>query len=228
MDRRRYSTLPFIPRPQKKEEPVVEELVREPEGSKTDHRPALKQEYAIREARFNRLYGSDRVQNSWRWRIDEYATGTITSIANAQATATVTLANDPYWRLSRWPGARQLFLCLRSFSLCPRVSLTTVGNLACLYQDATTGRTIPLGVFPSTSGGNDSSEILLSPITDPDNLTLGIIQVTLNGTSPSTGTYDYQIGFSAAYLLPELRGYDKPFYEVRGELDEKSLEHHLK
>lgn len=223
---RRHTTIPWVPKPQPKERPVVEELVHAPEPSHVDTRPVLRQIDTIREARFNRLYGSDRVEGSWRYRVDEYVSGTVATSANAQANASVALANDPYWRLSRWPGARQLFLCFRIFAICPRVSLATVGSLSCVYQDATTGKSIPIGIFPSTAGGNDVLEILMGNITDPDNLTLGQLQVTLTGTSPTTGTYDWQIGFSAAYLLPELRGYDRPFNEVRGELEKNEHPHH--
>jgi hypothetical protein len=226
-DRRRHATLPYIPTPAHKEQPVVEELVKEPHHDEhRDTRPLMKQEAIIHEPRYNHLYGSDRVEGSWRYRIDEYVTGNLTTSANAQVNAVVTLANDPYWRLSRWPGARQLFLCMRMFGLCPRTTLTTAGSLVCTFQDATLGKSIPLGVFPSTAGGNDYLEVLLGTISDPDALTLGTIEVTLSGTSPTTGTYDWQVGVSVAYLLPELRGYERAYHEIRGE-NERIASHHL-
>lgn len=227
-NRRRHTTLPYIPHPAKKELPDSEELTRDPEGSKKDVRPVFKQDIIVREPRYNHLYGPTRVLDSWRYEINEYVSGTITTSANAQATANVTLTNSPYLRLSRWPGARSVYTVLRVFALAPRATIATIGTLVCVYQDMIGGKSIPLGVFPSSSGGNDYLETLIStPITDTDVEALGQIQVTLNGTSPTTATYDWQIAFSFAYLLPELRGYDKPFYEVRGELDEKSLTKHI-
>jgi hypothetical protein len=224
---RRYMTNPFIPRPKHKEEPVHEEEVKTPLETTHDRRSLMQQQVAIHEPRYNHLYGSDRVLDSWRFRIDEYVSGTLTTSAGAQVTAAVTLANDPYWRLSRWPGARQLFLCLRVFGLCPRTSPATIGTLSCVFQDNFSAKAVPLGIFPSTAGGNDDVVFLLSQIVDPDTLTLGQIQVTLNGSSPSTAVYDWQIGFSAAYLLPELRGYEKSYNDVRGEIERVDHRHRL-
>jgi hypothetical protein len=156
---------------------------------------------------YGELYGSLKTKGGWRYMVDNYANGTITTVAASQQTATVTLKLPPNWSLERYPGATQLFLCIRQFALAPQAPLTTLGDLVCLYQDTVGGQILPLGVFPSTTGGNANlTSIIPTPITDPGNTNIGTLLVSLS-SGATAGTYDWQLSFSAAFLLPNIEGY---------------------
>lgn len=158
---------------------------------------------------FNRSYGWDRVEESWRYLIDNVAKGTLTTIANTNVATTVTLLNAPNWHLSRWPGAIQLYLCIRTFSMAAQSAIGTVGSIDVQFQDAIGGQTIPLGDFVSNASFNQNVSIQIpTPITDPGLQTIGTLNVLLSGTTPTVSIYNWQMGISAAYVLPCLEGYE--------------------
>jgi hypothetical protein len=214
MHNRRNSILPQIPRPEPKEKPVVEQLVH-PEASPTTHaRQKMVKPFEVTpEAKFNRLYGSLRTEGGWEHVVDNYAKGGITTVAAATVTANVTLAlTNPETRLLRWPGAVQLYLCIRSFALgLSTATLATLGSLDVYYQDLIGGQIIPLGSIQSNDEINlQNVNILIpTPVTDAGALAnpIGQLQVALS-SGATVGTYVWQMGFSYAYLLPAIKGYE--------------------
>jgi hypothetical protein len=170
--------------------------------------------------RMNRLYGSLKSPDSWKYVIDNFAKGTLTTVAGTSVSTTVTLAIAPHYLLSRWPGANQLYLCIRQFSIAPQTAtFATAGNLDMEYDDVVGGQRIPLGNILNNSSYNnaDMTYLIPTPITDPDNTLAGNLVVLLNAGA-TTGTYNWQMAFSAVYLIPELHGFDvmqsSPFVEV--------------
>jgi len=195
---------PFIPKPEPKEIPVTEELV-----THGEKRPIhLKPPETLIVPRFNRMYGSLRTLDGWRYVIDNIASGTITTSAGATATAAVSLLLDPHWRLEQWPGGVQLYLVIRQFSIAPQTAtFATLGALDITFL-SNSGYVIPIGDIVS-SGSEDLylTTIIPSPLTDPDVQGVGTLQVALNAGA-TVGTYNWQMGFSGAYLLPDIKGYD--------------------
>lgn len=179
-------------------------------ASTKDDRPIqVRQKLPILVPRYNQIYDSVRSQQAWRYAADAQANSTFTTVANTQVNTQVKFASQPIWRFSQWPGAVHGYLVIRSFSLAPQTVPATVGNLDCYFIDAAGGNTIPLGDFMSNTGNNISTDILIpTPITDTENTVAGVLAVTLNGTTPSTAVYNYQLGFSVAYLTPALSGYE--------------------
>lgn len=175
-----------------------------------DTRPvAVKKSLPVLEPELNQLYGYGRSEGDWRYFIDNFATGTVTTIANTLVTKAVVLTNQPFWRLSQWPAAVHLYLCIRKFSMAPQSAITTVGAIDVQFQDSVGGFTIPLGDFVSSSNINeDITSIIPVPITDPGNVNVGNLLVTLAGTTPTVSIYNWQMAFSAVYLLPTLEGYE--------------------
>lgn len=175
-----------------------------------DHRHlAVKPRAPVLEPEFNQLYGSGRSEGDWRYFIDNFATGTLTTIANTQVTTAISLTNQPFWRSSQWPGAVSLYLCIRRFSMAPQSAITTVGAIDVQFQDAVGGMTIPLGDFVSSSSIlEDTTIIIPTPITDPGNVKVGNLLVTLSGTTPTVSVYNWQMAFSGVYLAPTLEGYE--------------------
>lgn len=209
---RRHTELPKIPTPQPHEMPVVEQLTHA--DAPTHERQKMVKPFEVTpEARFNRLYGSLRVDGSWQNVVDNYAKGGITTIQSTLVQSSVTLAlSNPETRLSRWPGAVQMYLVLRSFSIAPTTaSFAVLGSLDLYYQDLIGGQTIPLGSIVQNDEVNlQNCNILIpTPITDPGALAnpVGNIQATLSGAG-TIGTYIWQIAFSYAYLLPAVKGYE--------------------
>jgi hypothetical protein len=170
---------------------------------------------------YNTLYGSLRSPDSWKNVIDNFARGTITTVANATTLVNVTLANPPHFLLSRWPGANQFYLCIRQFSMAPQTAtFATSGALDIAYNDLIGGQIIPLADIVNNQSVSitDVAFLIPTPITDPDsNAPVGQLSVALN-TGATPGTYNWQISFSAVYLIPELHGYDivqsNPFVEM--------------
>jgi hypothetical protein len=171
------------------------------------HKPKL--EKAL-EPQLNRIYDSLRTTQAWRYTSDNLATGVITTIANTQVAAPCTLLVPLDVRLSRWPGAVQMYLVLRSFSMAPQTAtIATVEVLDCLYQDTVGGQLVALGDFLNNSSINVSPQVLIpTPITDPGVKTVGNLLITL-ATGGTPGTYNFQVGYSYAYLLPEIHGYEQ-------------------
>lgn len=169
--------------------------------------------------RFNRLYGTLRAEDSWKYMQDGYATGNITTIASTQVQSKVSLTGPstgqglaPFFRLEQWPGAVSCHLVIRSFGIAPQTALVTIGELECLFQDQF-GTIVPLGEFLSSTGGNFNGDIILpTPITDPGAQNaqqgLGNLQITLNPGGGSTATYNWSMGFAVVYLLPTQYGYE--------------------
>lgn len=176
---------------------------------KHDTRPvAMKQRAPILLPRLNLLYGTGRSEGDWRYFVDNYALGTLTTSANATVTTAIKLTNPPNWRLEQWPEAVHLYLCIRKFSLAAQSAITTVGAVDCQFNDQF-GNIIPLGDFVSSANINEDINVIIpTPITDPGNTAVGNLLVALNGTTPTTSVYNYQMGFSAVYLLPSLEGYN--------------------
>jgi len=170
--------------------------------------------------RFNHLYGSNKVEGSWSNVVDVSTKGTITTVAGATTPVAVTLSSSPHFLLSRWPGAINMFLCIRQFSIAPQTAtFTTLGALDISYADLIGGQIIPICDILNSGVGNfnDMAILIPTPVTDPDNPVIGQILVGLN-TGATVGTYNWQIGFSAAYLVPQVHGFDieqsNPFVEV--------------
>lgn len=210
---RRSTIVPFIPPPEKKEKPVTEDLLHVQEHEHHDMRPTIKKPWEeIIVPRFNKLYGSARTEDGWRYVVDNMANGTILTVAGSTVLQTVKLNNTPNWLLERWPGGTQLFLCIRQFSIAPQAQGATNGAIDCQYVD-NSGMIIGLGDYLSNSGGDLSLNSLIpSPVTDPGLQTLGQLAVLLN-TGATPETYYWQILFSGAYMIPDLQGYD---HIVRG------------
>lgn len=210
---------PFVPKPEKKEHPVVEELVNEKGIRHPLEHPAimLKQDTPIREPRYNKLYDGIRSQHAIEFFADYYANGTITTIAATQVLGTVNLTlpsgtQSPNWRLEQWPGGTQLFLMIRWFSLGPQTaSFATQGEIDTLFISRY-GAPVPLGVLPNNAFTNLRMMALIpTPYTDSgDQAGLGQLSVTLN-SGATVGTYSYQIGLTAVYMIPELKPYNKEY-----------------
>lgn len=293
---------PSSPQPQHKEKPDTENLIRHTEHEKLPHHiEEVKPLIPHRKPHFNVLYGSLGTENGWRYTIDNYATGSFTSGAvNVPVLTPVTLAQAQTWKLMQWPGAVNMYLCLRRFSIAPyQVSdipssvevqipatagaltvtnqpgvlvsavVTATGASALTFQDgagniigevlssatvgqeisfnnaffntlvanksATTpvvtitytpniinqggldlrfidnaGQIIPLGVIPVYGSSSiDVADLIPTPITDTQNLTVGNLQaMVVGGGAPTGDFYFWQIAFSIAYLIPALKPYD--------------------
>jgi hypothetical protein len=207
---------PFIPRPARKEHPVEEDLVQSPPPAPhlAEIPVAFKQDVPILLPNYNTLYDSLRSREGWRYIADGYADGTVTTIAATAVVATVNLTlpsntQSPNWRLEQWPGGTQLFLVIRSFSLGPSTAtFATQGEINVVYISKY-GNPVPLGIFPNNNFVNIFPLALIpAPHTDSgDQTALGSLSFTLNAGA-TVGAYAWQIGFSAAYLLPAIKGYN--------------------
>lgn len=206
---------PFIPKPAPKEEPVHEELTREISPHLAPH--ILKQDIPIKVPNYNEFYDSLGTKQGWRYVVDAYATGTITTTAGATVTTTVSLAlptgtQGNIWKLERWPGGTLLFPVLRFFSFGPQTAtFATQGEINLLFIDQF-GNPCPLGIAPNNGFyAQELLSVMPGSITDSgQQLNIGVLSATLNAGA-TTGTYAWQIGLSAAYLLPALKGYDIEF-----------------
>jgi hypothetical protein len=199
-------TNPSIPTPEKREIPVVEELVHVPHPG-VANRPLMKKERErILIPHFNRMYGTLRTENGWKYIIDNYANGTITDIAGAQAIAPVSLHYPPNWRLEQWPGGTNLYYCIRMFSLASQIIAATAGSMDVYYQDILTGFIVPLGDYEYTQSGIEFLDIVLPvPVSDPGlQNNVGQLQFNLSGAG-TPETINWQLSFSGAYLLPDIR-----------------------
>lgn len=202
------------PRPQPREIPVTEKLVT-PHDVTHEHLPLPHKAipHRAREPRYNKLYGSNGVEGAWRYIIDCEVSGSTFISSSAQTTIPVKLTNPPNWKLQQWPGAVQLYLCLRMVAIGGETFPATATSVSLFFTDFVGGNTIPLGIFNTASGIVSAFfDILIpTPITDPSNLNLGSLYTTV---TPNVGTtYDWMIGFSGAYLLPELNPYDNQIVE---------------
>lgn len=186
--------------------PYTEQL-KKPVGHE-DHRPfMLKQKLPILVPRYNQLYDSLRSQQAWRYSADNSAGGTFVTTAGATVATAVALRNTPNYRTSQWPGGVQVYLVIRSFSFAPQTAtFATPGALDVTFVDKS-GNLVPVGDFISNQSGNIGFDTLLPvPITDPGELTVGSLNVALNAGA-TVGTYNWQLGFSYAYLVPAIDAY---------------------
>lgn len=171
----------------------------------------MKPHHAIRDVKFNELYGTTRGAGDWRYLVDNYAIGQFTTIAGAtiQVPVTMQIALDNK-RLMQWPGSTQLFLCLRSYAQTPIVkTLTTPVGMTTIFQD-NAGMGVPVMATISDTPQNMTSIILFpSAITDSGILTVGNLLVKLDPTG-TTATYDYMLAFSYAYMVATETPYEHP------------------
>jgi hypothetical protein len=176
---------------------------------------------------YNVLYDSLGTTEAWENSGDAYASGSITTVANGNAVSPVNISGKMVvpFKTNMWPGAVQVYVCIRSFAVAPRALPTNLGSVAFYYLDST-GISVPLGIGMSNTAFSSTPSVLIpSPLTDmPSNGVIGNIQATLTGTTPDTGTLDWQIGISFAYLLPAKKGYEVESFEHDQEvfLHEKS------
>lgn len=173
-----------------------------------DHRPyMLKQHLPILVPRYNHLYDSLRSQQAWRYSADNMANGTFTTVAAATVQTLVNLLQKPNYRTSQWPGAVQVYLVVRSFSFAPQTAtFATPGALDVSFSDKS-GNLVPVGDFISNQSGNIGFDTLIPvPVTDPGEQNVGTLNVALNAGA-TVGTYNWQMGFSYAYLVAAIDGY---------------------
>lgn len=203
-------TNPFIPKPARKEEPVVEELVQEPERHPIHH---MKPDVPILVPNYNKLYDSWRTTQGWRYGADAYANGTVTTVAGNTVSVDVDLTlpanyQGNIWRLSQWPGGTQLFPFVRDFSLAPQTAVfATAGEIDVVYIDEQ-GNPVPLGTYGNNTFYPNQSINALMPgaIMDSGQQAMGTLLFTLNAGA-TVGTYSWQLAFSATYMLPAEKGY---------------------
>jgi hypothetical protein len=209
-----HKTNPFIPKPKRKEEPVIEEMTHPLEHQAIPKAPlAYKQDIPILIPRYNVLYDSFRTKQGWRYAADYYANGTVTTVAGSAVLVDVDLTlptntQSPNWRLEQWPGGTQVFLCIRFFSVGPQTaSLATAGEIDVLFYDDF-GNIAPLGVVPNNGFYNNNNDTIMpTPLTDSGAANVGVLSFTLN-SGATVGTYSWQMAFAAAYMLPAMKAYD--------------------
>lgn len=80
----------------------------------------LKEDRPILTPRYNTIYDTMRSNQAWRYTSDNFATGSLSVNPGATTITPVTLAQKINTRISQWPGAIQMFLYLRSFSIVPQ------------------------------------------------------------------------------------------------------------
>lgn len=196
-------------------EPEVLHLDRQPlnEQLKEDwHQPdprpiATRTRAKVLEPSLNKLYGSGRSEGDWRYFVDNYAVGTLTTVLNTAVKTPIALANPPNMRLLQWPFTVLAYLVIRKFSMAPQSAITTVGAVDVQFNDVA-GNIIPMGDFVNNSNiSYDVDTIIPTAIVDTGLQNVGNLLVQLNGTSSTVSVYNYQIGFSYAYLLPNMDGY---------------------
>jgi hypothetical protein len=206
-----HFTNPFIPRPAKKEVPFSEDLVT-PEHPHQIH--TMKQDVPILVPNYNTLYDRYGSKQGWRYSADAYANGSVTTIANTPVLVSVSLAEVAgtqgfIWNLGQWPGGTLLYPVIRFFSVGPTTAtFATQGAISIVFYDQF-GNPTPLGVVANNAFSSYNNDTILpSPITDPGfQGAIGTLSFTLN-TGATVGTYNWQMAFAAAYLLPALKGYN--------------------
>jgi hypothetical protein len=202
---------PFIPKPEHKEIPDTEDLVT-PKHIHHERPKVIKPYENVPEPKLNRLYGTARTEDGWQYTVDNWANGGFTTVAGAQVLTDVNfnlIGSEN--RLSRWPGAIAMYLCIRSFSIAlSTATLATLGSLDLYYQDTIGGQTIPLCSLISNGSfqSNDMQILIPTPITDAGQINDDIGQIQANLSAGATvGTYVFQMGFSYAYLLATSKPY---------------------
>lgn len=192
---------------QPKKENLDTELLVHPENEKKDLPVLKKQPEYQQRTRFNRLIDSLATEDGWRYCGDMTVSGSITTTASG-AGVNVTPSMQAIRRQYQWPITVQMFPVLRFFAIAPEAPAgnTTVGALSLILQTPS-GVPIPLGVSLSNTAYVIQPHVLFTnSLTDLDKFTCQLLATISSGTT--VGTYDFQIGFSLAYLLPETGGYE--------------------
>lgn len=210
-EHRRGRGNPFTPRPEPKEIADTEELVT-PKHIHHERVKVIKPYENVMTPQYNELYGTLRTIGGWEKVVDNYANGSFTTVAGAQVLTDVNFAlTQTEVRLSRWPGAISMYLCIRSFSCAlSTATLATLGSLDLYYQDTIGGQIIPLCSMISNGSyqSNDMAILIPTPITDAGMIGDDIGQLQANLSAGATvGTYVFQIAFSYAYLMPTKKPY---------------------
>lgn len=204
-------TNPFIPKPKPKEQPVQEKLTHTPPM----HAPhIMKQDIPLLVPNYNTLYDRYGSKQGWRYSADAYANGSVTTITNQAVNVAVNLTEvsgtqGGIWSLNQWPGGTLLYPVIRFFSLGPTTaSFTTQGTISIVFYDQF-GNPAPLGVLANNAFSSFTNDTIIpGPITDTgQQANIGTLSFTLN-SGATVGTYNWQIAFSAAYLLPAVKGYN--------------------
>lgn len=195
--------------------------------------------------KLNILYDTLRTPNGWRYMADAAARGTITTVVNATATTPVVLIKQPLIRVNQWPNAVQVHLVVRFFGIAPQVVPTANAGLEAIFYD-NFGNIVPLGEFLSqTSFGSVYDHILPTPVTDSlssgspqlepagnEGPIVGQLSVFNSNLASSSGTFNWSMSFSLAYLLPSAAAYElrpeqpsQPVEEDRLHLSERGHNH---
>jgi len=200
---KKQSLLP--PPPSEYAQEAQDREIPEPE----DIRPVLiKQPENVLVPRFNTYYDTTRTKDGWRFLADNSAQGSITTVVNSTVSVLVELLNNPVYRLDQWPGAVQLYLAIRTFGIVPSAVPTANGGMRVTFVDQFGNRLPLLSMLSQTAQNIVVRSILPTPITDVGNVTVGTLEVQLSNVATSDGTYLWNIGFSAVYLLPSRYGYE--------------------
>jgi len=195
--------------------------------------------------KLNILYDTLRTPNGWRYMADAAAKGTITTTVNAIVQVPVVLLKQPLLRLSQWPNAVQVHLVVRFFGMAPQTVPTANAGLEAIFYD-NFGNIVPLGEFLSqTAFGSVYDHILPTPVTDSlssgspsqepagnEGPQVGYLAVFNSNLASSSGTFNWSMSFSLAYLLPSAAAYElrpeqpsQPVEEDRLHLSERGHNH---
>jgi hypothetical protein len=248
---------PEIPRPLHKEIQVQELLEQRPHPGVAKRPLIVKERERLSIPHLNKIYSTLRDEGGWRYVIDNYATGSMTTAPEVVGEAPITVSvpatagnitlftgegvinsivvtTTGAAALNFQDGAGNIIAIVPGgsaagfdlsgpfgfgTSLVAQKSATTpvvtvnytptfaTGNaLDILYQDLIGGQVIPLGEYPSNTPVNviNSDIIIPTPITDPSVTLVGNLLIKLD-TTGEANTFNYQISFSGAYLLPDIR-----------------------
>lgn len=221
---------PAISDPEPQEHPVTELLTQE--HPIIDRRPKLHKERQLYlHPHYNKLYGTLRTDGGWRYESINYAKGTLTTVAGSTVTAQVNLVLTPNLRLSQWPGAVQAYYVIQNFFFTSQgTTITTQGCNETIFISSG-GYVVPMGEIQNSAQYNQGGLDYIIPdaIVDPAITNLGQLSVTLTAGA-TTATYNWMLGFSVAYLLPELRPYETEEkgmeFDKNGHVVESHYEHH--
>lgn len=162
--------------------------------------------------RYNILYDTHRTRDAWRYISDDVVTINFTPTGNGTfAFPVVPTANGGLFkaRLSQYPGAIHMLLCIRSFSYASLAA--TSGAIEFRFQSVN-GDVVPLGIWSANgqTGVQGITAVCPTPITDNGLASYGnLIFISSNyGTSAASSV---QLGFSFVYVTPDpaFRGYNQ-------------------
>jgi hypothetical protein len=203
--------VPYVPRPQKREVADTELLVNTPKAHEETQPKLEKIPQYVKVPQYNDSYDSLGTKGGWRYVSDDFAQGTVTTVAGSAVTSAVSLSTPASmsrkFKLLQWPGAPLLYLAVRFFSFGPSTaSFTILGEINALFIDQY-GNTLPLGILSNSEFYTLSEHsILPTPITDPAVTAVGTLSFTLN-SGATVGNYAWQLGFSYAYMMPAKKGF---------------------